>query len=293
MGGAKQRTPEEIYSQIASDVAQRLPGKFDVEAVIRQYPVLYEQCLNTVLHMELGKFNKLLRGIKATCDDLIKAVKGLVVFSPELEAVSLGCLQNKVPGPWISVSYPSLKPMTSYVEDFLERMAFMKSWVSGGIPYSFWFSSYFFQQAFLTGISQNFARKEKIAIDQCTWNYDVMKMKFKPDAHPERGAYTYGLFMDGARWDDENGVLDDSFPKVLWSSIPIIWLKPVELSESTIDPAQMYFCPVYKCSDRKGVLSTSGHSNNYILDITMLHRPEHSERFWRLRGCAMISQTDD
>merc|ERR1712050_332383 len=115
--------------------------------------------------------------------------KGLVVFSPDLEAVAEGCLTNKTTGPWMGVSYPSLKPLLSYYDDFLARMKFCQKWVSDGIPFVFWFSAYFFQQAFLTGVLQNFARKDKIAIDRICWNFQVMKNNFKPDAHPEKGAY--------------------------------------------------------------------------------------------------------
>ncbi len=57
---------------------------------------------------------------------------------------------------------------------------------------------------------------------------------------------------------------------------------------------QMYACPVYKTSDRRGVLSTSGHSSNYIMYMYMNLDPScHSEQFWTKRGVAMISQTDD
>merc|ERR1719456_718527 len=200
----KQKTPEETFSEISGDMAARCPEVCDIQAVIRTYPVQYEQCLNVVLHMELGKFNRLLNKVKGTCINLGKAVKGLVVFSPELEAVGNGCLTNKVPGPWMGVSYPSLKPLSSYFDDFLARWGFMQKWVKNGIPYCFWFSAYFFQQAFLTGVLQNFARKDQIAIDRCTWNYEVLKANFVPTEYPSRGSYINGLFMAGARWDDEN-----------------------------------------------------------------------------------------
>merc|ERR1719277_1623062 len=131
--------------------------------------------------MELGKFMRLQTKLKDTCINLGKAVKGLVVFSPELEAVANGCLQNTIPGPWMGVSYPSLKPMLSYIEDFLERWKFMMNWVKNDIPFMFWFSAYFFQQAFLTGVLQNFARADKIAIDRCIWNFRVMKAAFVPE----------------------------------------------------------------------------------------------------------------
>jgi len=293
--GGKQKTPEEQYSEISAEIAGKMPDMADQGAVLRTYPVRYDQCLNTVLHMELGKFCRLLKKIKATCVDLGKAVKGLVVFSPELEAVANGCLTNRIPDPWMGVSYPSLKPLLSYVEDFLLRWKFIQNWIKNDIPFMFWFSAYFFQQAFLTGVLQNYARKDKIAIDRIIWNFEVQKLNFVPSGHPDRGAYSNGLFMDGARWDDDNMCVADSFPKVLWSVMSPFWLKPVEKAEDAHDYNKLYNAPIYKTSERKGVLSTSGHSSNFIMYLSIPHscQPPHSERFWTKRGVALISQTDD
>jgi dynein heavy chain len=88
--------------------------------------------------------------------------------------------------------------------------------------------------------------------------------------------------------------LADSFPKVLMSTVPLIWLKPNEIANDEHNYKAMYACPVYKTSDRRGVLSTSGHSSNYIMYMYMNLDPScHSEQFWTKRGVAMISQTDD
>lgn len=293
--GAKAETPEQKYQRLANEMSNVLPETCDLVAVVRDYPILYEECLNTVLLMELGKFNRLLVRLKDTCSNLNKAVKGLVVFSPELEAVAEGCLTNKIPEPWLGVSYPSLKPLSTYVLDFLDRWKFMQTWVKGGIPLMFWFSAYFFQQAFLTGVLQNFARRDKIAIDKCMWNYAVLKAEFVAKEAPARGAYINGLFLDGARWDNDNMCLTDSFPKVLWSSMSPMWLKPLDLADDTNDPKKTYNAPIYKCSDRKGVLSTSGHSSNFIMWVSIPHSCTglHSENFWTKRGVALVSQTDD
>lgn len=226
----KQQTPEQKYSELAAEVSGKMPKLFDLGAVLRAYPVDYNQCLNTVLNMELGKFNRLMKQVIGTMVDLQKAVKGLVVFSPELEECSVALLANKVPGPWMGVSYPCLKPLGSYVNHLLERISFYQEWIDLGVPTVFWFSAYFFQQAFLTGVVQNFARKDTIAIDRCTWNMYVMKIaESSPDEGPDGGAYIRGLFMDGARWCDDDVIIRDSFPKVLWCEMPNLWLRPVEL----------------------------------------------------------------
>jgi len=291
--GAKDRKPEEIYSELAADFASRIPEKVDLEAVIRKYPVKYEQCLNTVLAMEFGKFNRLNAKLIDTLVNLGKAVKGLVVFSQELESVSEACLVNKLPACWMGVSYPSLKPMTSYILDFIARWKFLSDWVKFGTPTVFWFSAFFFQQAYLTGVLQNFARKGKLAIDKLMWNFDTLKMDNLKPEEPEIGSYTRGMFMQGARWDDDNDVVADSYPKVLLVVCPYIWLKPCLIEEDQQNYKLMYACPVYKTSDRKGVMSTSGHSSNFIMYMYLKISPQHSERFWTKRGVAMISQTDD
>lgn len=246
--------------------------------------------MNTVLLMELGKVNRLLGVLQSTSDDVQRAVKGLVVFSPDLEAVAQGFLLNVLPSPWMGVSYPSLKPTASYVDDFIARYEFFKHWVSGAdgdAPDIFWFSSFFFQQALMTGAMQNYARADQIAIDRCLWTFEVLPdgadtTNGPPPKGRSRGTYVNGLFLDGARWDSGTMTLQDSYPKVLWDTMATIWMNPVEI-DSTGHKAylklHLYECPVYKNSDRKGVLSTSGHSSNFILWLAIPISTEHTAEY--------------
>jgi dynein heavy chain, axonemal len=99
-----------------------------------------------------------------------------------------------------------------------------------GAPNVFWFSAFFFQQALMTGVLQNYARAASIAIDRLMWNFEILKDSEGtwPDP-PAKGCYINGLFMEGARWSNEDMVIADSIPKVLISTVPILWLKVRQL----------------------------------------------------------------
>lgn len=108
-------------------------------------------------------------------------------------------------------------------------MDFLDNWVQHGKPPIFWFSGFFFPQAFITGCLQNYARKYNIAIDRLSFEYKIYD-EFKPEEiqePPEDGVYVYGCYMEGSRWDSRKKGLSSPLPKELFSSFPTIHLNPV------------------------------------------------------------------
>ena len=46
----------------------------------------------------------------------------------ELESIAKQLVVGRVPDAWGKVSYPSLKPLGSYITDFLERLVMLQHW---------------------------------------------------------------------------------------------------------------------------------------------------------------------
>eukprot|EP00357_Protocruzia_adherens_P016996 CAMPEP_0115042314 /NCGR_PEP_ID=MMETSP0216-20121206/46198_1 /TAXON_ID=223996 /ORGANISM="Protocruzia adherens, Strain Boccale" /LENGTH=717 /DNA_ID=CAMNT_0002424417 /DNA_START=41 /DNA_END=2194 /DNA_ORIENTATION=- len=291
-GGGKSQ--DELLREKAEALYAQMPEMFDVYEVKKMHPVSYEESMNTVLIQELIRFNKLLKVVKTTLYQIGQAIQGFVVMSAELEQLGNSLSDNRVPDLWAKVAYPSLKPLASWIVDFLERLQFMQKWIEDGAPPTFWISGFFFTQSFLTGTMQNFARKYKIPIDTLIYDFEVISHEenFDLSKPPQDGCYIHGLFLDGGRWDSSDCVLAEAHDKVLFYTMPHIWLKPIEAAKQDED-RHIYVCPVYKTSRRAGTLSTTGHSTNFVLSIDLTMDHSHSSKHWIKRGLALLCQLDD
>ncbi|KAG5895230.1 hypothetical protein JTB14_003447 [Gonioctena quinquepunctata] len=278
-----------IVIDLANDIFEKVPGTFSIEFVSNKYPVMYTNSMNTVLRQELIRFNRLISVVKRTLMEMIKAVKGLIVMSSELEETYNALVIGKVPSAWASKSYPSLKPLGSYVNDLIARIHFFQDWIDQGAPNEFWLSGFYFTQSFLTGVLQNYSRKKKLPIDLIHFEYYITDFEVNIDSCCLYGVYCRGLFLEGARWDRSSKKLEESYPKVLFDVVPIMWMKPGVIADYNPNPC--YNCPVYKTSARRGMLSTTGHSTNFVMYTTF--NSSLPEKHWINRGVAALCQLDD
>ena len=149
----------------------------------------------------------------------------------------------------------------------------------------------FFPQGFMTGVLQTHARQYKIAIDKLSFGFEVLAEQTSEEMteKPEDGVYIYGLYVEGARWDRDNGCVADSLPGRMSEPMPVVWFKPQE--DYRPDPDE-YQAPLYKTSVRAGVLSTTGQSTNFIVCVA-LPSPTVAANLWVLRATALLCMLDD
>lgn len=311
-GGAGGADSDEIVVEMIAEVKKLLvktividnidPGLMELDEKGRPAP------LTTVLLQEVERFNKLLKLVHNSLNDVEKAIKGLVVMSEALEAVYESFLINQVPASWsLKNGFLSTKSFANWVKDFAVRIEYIESWVNRGLPHSSWISGLFFPQSFLTGTLQTYARKHNLPIDFLRFDFEVLSKTLDQEKiyelrgggavensdlydgldHPQDGIIVHGLFIEAGKWDEANGGLCDADDGELSPRLPALWLKPC----MDIEVGNRYEAPLYKTPVRAGVLSTTGHSTNFVLSILLksLKPPE----FWTLRGTALVTLVTD
>jgi dynein heavy chain, axonemal len=141
------------------------------------------------------------------------------------------------------------------------------------------------------GTLQNYARKYSIPIDILALSYEIMEQD-NFTSPPEDGVYVRGFNLEGARWDNKKAVLGEQLPRLLSNSMPIVRMTPCADAAHYVQMKKnSYDCPVYKTSMRRGTLSTTGHSTNYVMSLYL--PTDKPQRHWLNRGVAVVLQLSE
>jgi dynein heavy chain, axonemal len=188
------------------------------------------------------------------------------------------------------------------VNDLELRLNFFNKWIErGSVPPSLWLPGFFFTHAVMTGSLQNYCRQHQHAIDHVEFGFTPFlstQGDTNFDTKPDKGIYVYGFYVEGAQWSDIQIGLEESKPRVLYTRLPVLWMVPkLKISDDDSDCVDssdvntLYNCPLYNTSERRGQLSTTGHSTNFIMYLQLgsgKMNPDH----WCKRGTACLMQLD-
>lgn len=196
-----------------------------------------------------------------------------------MEDLSNSLFLDQVPESWNSKAYPSLYSLSAWYADLLLRIKKLETWSTDFVlPAAVWLGGLFNPQSFLTAIMQQMARKNEWPLDRMTLQCDVTKKSREDMVGPPReGAYVHGLFIEGAHWDIQTGMISEARLKELAPPMPIIFIKAIPVDR--METRNIYECPVYKTKTR---------GPTYVWTFNLKSKEKPSK--WILGGVALLLQ---
>eukprot|EP00944_MAST-04C_sp_MAST-4C-sp1_P004548 g4548.t1 len=204
-----------------------------------------------VFLQEMSMLILLVKEIRRSLKELLMGFDGELSMSSSMERLE-DCLSlDKVPENWGKKAWPSLRSLSLWVVDLLNRIAQIQEW-SGNpneIPRCTWLGGLIIPESFLTAIKQIGAQRNNLELDKLVTLTEVTKKTFEQiDQHAKDGAFISGMYMQGARWDQKENAIAASLPKEMFYSMPVMLCKSV-LREKDEDGG-IFRCPVYKAENR-------------------------------------------
>ncbi|XP_077979817.1 dynein beta chain, ciliary-like [Glandiceps talaboti] len=268
---------EEKVKGILDEFVEKLPDEFNM---VELYAKTEEKNPYTVVALqECERMNGLTNEMKRSLKELDLGLKGELTITAGMEDLSNALFFDQLAPSWQKRAYPSTFGLTAWFGDLLQRIRELEQWTSDfSLPNCVWLAGLFNPQSFLTAIMQSMARKNEWPLDKMALQCDVTK-KSKEDfsGAPREGSYIYGLYMEGARWDTQTGMINESRLKELTPAMPVIFIRAIPVDK--MDTRNIYECPVYKTKDR---------GPTYVWTFNLKTREKAAK--WTLGGVALILQ---
>ncbi|XP_070240511.1 dynein axonemal heavy chain 14 [Bos mutus] len=323
------------------------------------YDPLIHCVLLTFLIQEIERFDQLLSIIHKSLKDLQLAIKGEIILTQELEEIYDSFLSTKVPKLWQKYAYKSSKALSSWVNDLIQRLNFFNTWAKmaytamhhrymrlvtawkhsssspsqdpkyptepnheffEGFPARYWLPAFFFPQAFLITVLQDYGRSQGISTDALTFTHhvisdttdvkdkefsiiiqkklNIVRRAFKGTDPTHVGVHVFGLFIEGARWNHKEKILEDSLPCEICCDFPEIYFLPTKISteRSTVskqtEPELYTFeCPVYQTPERSSILTAAGLSSNFLTSVYLSTKKPPSH--WITMQVALLCEENE
>uniref|UniRef100_A0A8W4FHF7 Dynein axonemal heavy chain 17 n=1 Tax=Sus scrofa TaxID=9823 RepID=A0A8W4FHF7_PIG len=235
---------EEKVKAVLDEILEKLPDAFNMAEIMAK--AAEKTPYVVVAAQECERMNLLTHEVRRSLKELNLGLKGELTITPDMEDLATALFYDTVPDTWVARAYPSMMGLAAWYADLLLRIRELEAWTTDFVlPTAVWLAGFFNPQSFLTAIMQSMARKNEWPLDKMCLAVEVTK-KNREDmtAPPREGAYVYGLFMEGARWDTQTGAIAEARLKELTPAVPVVFIKAVPADR--VETKNVYECPVYK-----------------------------------------------
>jgi dynein heavy chain len=309
------KTKEEIVSEKCAELLEKTPESYN-DAIVRDQVrkrsrsenefVLGRKLeagekvdgfsipLNVFLYQEVTRINGVINNVSRTFRDVILAINGDIIMTPELQNALNFIYDGKPPVSWyidpsgakMAWSAPSLP---AWFDGLIERNNQLYKWLNETRPITYWMTGFFNPQGFLTAARQEMTRRhkaEKWALDDVTIKpdvtdyYDLRKIK----EAPSEGFYIQGLFLQGASWEKSNKTLRESAARELFTPLPVLKITAIQTATANkiYSSGKYYDCPCYTMPSRTDL--------NYVFVVKLATEKEPTH--WISRGVALLCSKD-
>lgn len=140
------------------DIRTRLPRTIINDHLSKQP----QHPLAAIIQTEIAKYNTLLDIIFHSLDALENSIRGTDIQFSGFDQMLNEIANNKIPFIWLHDSYATSKTLSNYVIELLKRMRYFEQVTCNGPSVALWFSAFYFPQAILASVKQEFARRKHI-----------------------------------------------------------------------------------------------------------------------------------
>ncbi|KAJ0174233.1 hypothetical protein K1T71_010379 [Dendrolimus kikuchii] len=281
-GGALSR--EDFIDTTAVDILGQLPALYEIWRVRKMFEMNITPTL-VVLLQELERFNRLISRMRTTLSLLRKALAGEIGMDAVLDNVSYSLFNGQLPQVWRALAPATCKGLGGWMDHFIARTRQYTDWATMEEPIVIWLSGLHIPESYLIAHIQIACRLYTWPLDRSTQFTKVTKWLSADEIEerPVTGCYVRGLYLEGARWDVDEGCLRRSHPKVLVTELPIMYIIPIEFHKLKLQNTLR--TPVYTTSQRRDAMGVG------LVFESDLWTAEHCSH-WILQGVCLIMNTD-
>ena len=173
---------------------------------------------------------------------------------PDVEDAWRGILYDRIPRRWLLFSYPTgTQSLAYFLQNLKDRFNFSLRWGEvGGVMKSYWLPGFYQQQAFFNAFLQMNSSRLGVEWRTLALDFEITRTYREEDlqAPPDGVIYVYGLFLEGAMYDLDEGLVEPPLEKK-FREMPLILVRCANSEQvwaRDVNDEKCYRCPVYKVS---------------------------------------------